>query len=91
MATNAFGVDFWIGRVFRSKDKREEWRHVIIADIRGGAAKCHNLIYGSPGKMNSHFSWISLKALATRWTTCKEGTCTYCNAEPAGEAKGSES
>lgn len=77
MATNAYGVDFWIGRIFRSKDPREEWRHVVIAEIRGGAAKCHNLLTGEAGKMNSRGSWISLKGLATRWKNCEVPDC-YC-------------
>lgn len=77
MALNAYGTDFWIGRIFRSKDSREEWRHVVITDLRGGAAKCHNLITGEPGKMNSRGTWIALKSLANRWKTCDVAEC-YC-------------
>jgi hypothetical protein len=40
MATNAFGQDFWIGKVFQSKDKRDGNRYVVIADIKNGRAKC---------------------------------------------------
>lgn len=78
MATNAYGQDFWVGKVFQSKDKRDGWRHVVIADIRNGHAKCHRLLYGEPGKMNSRGSWISLKGLATRWYPCMDGSCSYC-------------
>lgn len=78
MATNAYGQDFWIGKVFQSKDKRDGWRHVIIADIKNGRAKCHRLLYGETGKMNSRGSWISLKGLASRWEVCHEGSCGYC-------------
>lgn len=77
MATNAYGVDFWIGRIFRSKDPREQWRHVVIADIKGAHAKCHTLITGEPGKMHSRSSLISLKGLATRWKNCEAPDC-YC-------------
>lgn len=80
MATNAYGVDFWVGRIFRSKDPREEWRHVVIAEIQGGAAKCHNLLTGETGKMNSRGSWISLKGLATRWKNCAVPDC-YCKGD----------
>jgi hypothetical protein len=78
MATNAYGQDFWIGKVFQSKDKRDGWRHVVIADIKNGRAKCHRLLYGELTKMNSRGSWISLKGLATRWEPCHEGSCGYC-------------
>lgn len=78
MATNAYGMDFYIGRVLRSKDKRDNGRHVIIADLKNGKAKCHRLILGSPGKMNSHSSRISLKTLATRFEHCRVEDCGYC-------------
>lgn len=80
MATNAYGSDFWIGRIFRSKDPREAWRHVVIADIKGSTAKCHNLLTGEPGKMNSRSSQISLKGLARRWKPCDDAEC-YCKQE----------
>jgi hypothetical protein len=64
MATNAYGQDFWIGKVFQSKDKRDGWRHVVIADIKNGRAKCHRLLYGELTKMNSRGSWISLKGIS---------------------------
>lgn len=81
MATNAYGTDFWIGKILRSKDKRELWRHVVVTDIRNGRAKCHRLLLGEPSKMNSRGSWISLKGLATRWRHCEDAEC-YCKAEP---------
>ncbi len=77
MATNAHGIDYWVGRVFRSKDQREDWRHVVITDIRHGRAKCHNLIYGEPRKMSNRGTWISLKGLASRWKNCEIKDC-YC-------------
>lgn len=80
MATNAYGVDFWIGRVFLTKDQREQGRHVVIADMRNGRAKCHRLLHGEPGRMNSRGSWISLKGLATRWKTCDVTGC-WCKAD----------
>lgn len=84
MATNAYGVDFWIGRIFRSKDPREEWRHVVVAEIRGSVAKCHTLLTSESGKMNSRGSWISLKGLATRWKTCPNAEC-YCKEDSHDE------
>jgi len=80
MALNAFGRDFFIGAVFRSKDLREDWRHVIITDMRNGRAKCHNLLYGEPRKMTTRGSWIGLKNLATRWQTCPVADC-WCKAK----------
>jgi hypothetical protein len=54
-----------------------DWRHpnVVIADIKRGRAKCHNLIYGEPKKMSSRGSWISFKGLAIRWQTCTTAEC----------------
>lgn len=77
MATNAYGMDFWVGRIFRSKDSRELWRHVVIADIRNGRAKCHTLIVNERGKMVKRGTWISLKGLATRWENCREPNCYH--------------
>jgi hypothetical protein len=77
MAINAYGTDFWIGRVFRSKDSRELWRHVVIADMRNGRARCHNLLVGEPKKVNSRGTWISFKTLATRWENCPADKC-FC-------------
>lgn len=79
MATNAFEIDFWIGRVFRSKDRRELGRHVIISDIKGSRAKCHNLINNGEERptMWQRGSMISLKSLAQRWQTCPDQDC-YC-------------
>ncbi len=84
MATNAYDTDFWIGRVFRSRDSRETWRHVIIVEIRNGRAKCHTMLYQEPGKMNSRGSWISLKSLATRWQTCPFAEC-WCKGETSDD------
>jgi hypothetical protein len=81
MATNAYGQDFWVGRIFRSKDTRELLRHVVIADIKNGRAMCHTLIYGESGKMLSRGSWISLKGLASRWQTCSTENC-FCKEQP---------
>lgn len=84
MATEAYGQDFWVGRILISKDTRELWRHVIIADIlhaRGGAkAKCHNLLIPAEGekvKMWKRGSMISLKSLAKRWRHCPNKEC-FC-------------
>jgi hypothetical protein len=80
MATEAYGVDFWIGKILRSKDSRELWRHVIINDIRGGRAKCHNILLNEGGNGLSQWkrgSWISLKSLAKRWKHCDDTEC-FC-------------
>jgi hypothetical protein len=86
MATNAYGTDFWIGRVFQSKDKREEWRHVVITNMRNGRDECHNLIYGEPKKMDSRGTWISFKTLATRWQNCPASEC-WCKERNAPELR----
>jgi hypothetical protein len=83
MVTNAYGQDFWIGKIFQSKDKRDGWRHVIIQDIRNGRAKCYRLLYGEPGKMSSRSTTISLKGLAQRWEPCHEGSCSHCGGKQA--------
>jgi hypothetical protein len=78
MATNAYGQDFYVGQIFHSKDKREEWRHVVIADIRGGIATCQT---HSPrtGQTWTRKNQISLKGLASRWETCNTTRpCVYC-------------
>lgn len=80
MAVNAYGTDFWISRVFRSRDSREPWRHVVITDMRNGRAKCHNLLMGEQGKMSSRGTWISFKGLATRWKTCDNDAC-FCKTD----------
>lgn len=77
MATEAYGQDFWIGRVLLSKDSREPWRHVVIAEMRGAYAKCHTLLVGESGKMTKRGSWISLKGLAKRWQSCANTEC-FC-------------
>jgi hypothetical protein len=79
MATNAYGQDFYVGQVFHSKDKREEWRHVIIADIRRLVAACQT---HSPrtGQTWSRKTRISLKGLAERWEPCNENRpCGFCS------------
>lgn len=81
MATNAYGTDFWIGRIFISRDNREKWRHVAIADIRNGRAKCYTLLYRDEDgkvKMHSRGSWISLKSLAQRWRGNGNCSCFLC-------------
>lgn len=87
MALNAYGRDFWIGAVFRSKDSREDWRHVIITEMRNGRAKCHNLLYCEPRKMSSRGTWIGFKGLATRWEPCPFAEC-WCKAKPEAAAVG---
>lgn len=87
MATNAFGMDFWIGRGLRSKDRRDNGRHVVIAEIKGSRAKCHRLLLGEPGKMSSRGSWISLKGLATRWEHCQVKDC-WCSVNQETSVEG---
>jgi hypothetical protein len=80
LATEAYGVNFWIGKILRSKDTRELWRHVVINEIRGGHAKCHNILLNESGNGLSQWrrgSWISLKLLAKRWEHCKVADC-FC-------------
>lgn len=88
MATEAYGVDFWIGKILRSKDSRELWRHVVISDMRNGRAKCHNLIVSEDGhglSMWKRGSMISLKSLAKRWEPCRNPEC-FCKRKSDGEA-----
>lgn len=90
MAAEAYGRDFWVGAIFRSKDSRDGRRHVVITDIRNGRAKCHNLIAYAK-TMHKRGTWIGLKGLATRWVFCNGKDCAFCatrqDAEPtkAGE------
>lgn len=81
MSLNAYNTDFWIGRIFISKDSRETWRHVAISEMRGGRAKCHTLLYRDEDgqvKMNKRGSWISFKSLATRWQGNGRCRCLLC-------------
>lgn len=84
MATEAYGMDFWVGKILRSKDKRELGRHIVITDLGGSRAECHTLIVGEPGKMINRGSRISLKSLATRWEHCRDAEC-YCKQRKDGE------
>lgn len=80
MATEAYGVDFWIGKILRSRDARELNRHVVINDIRNGRAKCHNILLNEKGdglSQRQRGSMISLKSLAKRWKTCSDAEC-FC-------------
>lgn len=74
----AYGVDFWIGKILRSRDSRELNRHVVISEIRSGRAKCHNLL--ADGRMWKRGSMISLKSLAKRWEHCKDANC-FCKTQ----------
>ena len=85
MATKAYGMDFWVGKILRSKDKRESWRHVVITDLSGSYAECHVLLMGEPGKMHSRSSQISLKGLATRWQHCPDAECYLQDTQHAGK------
>lgn len=84
MATEAYGMDFWVGKILRSKDSREPWRHIVITDLSGGRAECHTLIVGKSGKMLNRGSRISLKNLATRWEHCPDAEC-YCKTHSTQE------
>lgn len=69
MATNAYGRDFWVGQVWRSKDARELTRHVYITDIQNGKAICSVYILATK-EIYKRKTRISLKTLATRWELC---------------------
>lgn len=89
MATEAYGKDFWVGKILRSKDSREPWRHIVINDIRNGRAKCHNLILSEDGtklRQWTRGSMISLKSLATRWEHCGVADC-WCKIDDTKGAK----
>lgn len=59
MSLNAYNTDFWIGRVFISKDSRETWRHVRISEIKGHRAKCHTLLYrDEDGQVKMNKAWF---------------------------------